>query len=305
MSSSKEYEKLAAKIYQELEPYAEVKHDDKIIGSSGVERQIDVAIRSNIAGHIILILVQAKDYNTAKVDINDVGVFLDVIRDVKAHKGVMICNFGFTEGAIKRAKESMCIDLCTLHDAQSKKWNQEFEIPVVWIERLPKLTISGLVYFHSGDSVPTKVDEWVLSNDEGKTRLLPFQTFKRVWNERKIPQTTGKTHSFQFEQKNVEILTAQKEWRPIKLSLSYFVEEKMWYKNFLPSESRGIIDYLTKETRISYLKIDDIPFSRDVSWKEIRSINLNQINSYVIITTEGSKVDNPTVTTDATFTKVD
>lgn len=76
------YQKLAAAIYAQLEPYAKVTHDDKIIGlETGNERQIDVSIRYKIAGHEILLIIQAKNY-IRRVDETKVGEFLSVIQDV-------------------------------------------------------------------------------------------------------------------------------------------------------------------------------------------------------------------------------
>src|SRR5262245_57358191 len=128
-----DYQKLAADIYRDLEAAAVVKHDDKIIGvESGIERQIDVSIRTSIAGHDILIIVQAKDHGRP-ADVNVVGEFQAVIDDVRAAKGVLICSAGFTEAAIQYAKNRN-IDLCTVHDAQKRKWAIDLRIPLLWVE---------------------------------------------------------------------------------------------------------------------------------------------------------------------------
>jgi hypothetical protein len=95
-----EYEELAARIYADLEPQARVKHNDMIKGQeSGIERQIDVSIRDTIAGHEILVIVQARK-RSRPADVNVVGEFASVIRDVRASKGVLICNAGFTSAAM-------------------------------------------------------------------------------------------------------------------------------------------------------------------------------------------------------------
>lgn len=45
------YEELIYQIYKELEPAADVRMNDKILGlESQKERQIDISIRSNVAG---------------------------------------------------------------------------------------------------------------------------------------------------------------------------------------------------------------------------------------------------------------
>ncbi|HEV3438995.1 MAG TPA: restriction endonuclease, partial [Gemmata sp.] len=129
MSDWLDYQKLVASIYRDMEGNAIVTHDDKIRGRhTGIERQIDVSIRTNIAGHSLLIIVQAKHRNRP-ADVNIVGEFKSVIEDVGAAKGVLICSKGFTSPALEYGR-TVGIDLCTAHDAQSRKWAIELKIPL-------------------------------------------------------------------------------------------------------------------------------------------------------------------------------
>src|SRR5262245_3629558 len=118
----RDFERLAARIYTELVPKgAQVLHNDHIRGHlSGIDRQIDVSIRVEMAGHVFLTVVQAKDFSAA-ADVNTVGEFATVVEDVRANKGVLICRSGFTEAAQSLAR-SKGIDLCNIHDAESQKW---------------------------------------------------------------------------------------------------------------------------------------------------------------------------------------
>jgi hypothetical protein len=128
-----DYQKLVADIYADLEPQAAVKHDDKLAGfESGIMRQIDVSIRTAIAGHEILVIVQAKELSRP-ADVNVVGEFQSVIRDVRAAKGVLICSGGYTGPALEYGRK-LSIDLCTAHDAQHRKWAVDLKIPLLWIE---------------------------------------------------------------------------------------------------------------------------------------------------------------------------
>ncbi|MFC1958940.1 hypothetical protein ACFLV6_03410, partial [Chloroflexota bacterium] len=57
------YEKLVAKVQQELAPDASIKHDDQIWGyDSKKNRQIDVSIRQQIGQYNLLIAMDCKDY---------------------------------------------------------------------------------------------------------------------------------------------------------------------------------------------------------------------------------------------------
>jgi hypothetical protein len=79
------------------------------------QQQIDVSIRTSVAGHEILIIVQAKDL-VRPADVNVVGEFQAVIRDVPAAKGVLTCSSGFTLPAVEYGR-NLNITLCTAYDA--------------------------------------------------------------------------------------------------------------------------------------------------------------------------------------------
>ena len=128
-----EYQELAASVYAALERNAVVKHDDKILGTkTKTLRQIDVSIRFSVAGHDVLIIVQAKDL-ARPADVNVVGEFASVIADVQASKGVLICSGGFTDAATTYAAAEN-IDLCSVHDAANPKWALDLRIPLLWVE---------------------------------------------------------------------------------------------------------------------------------------------------------------------------
>src|SRR5215831_1699502 len=92
----KRFEKLVARMYSTLSAEARVKYDDRIVGRmSGIERQIDVSLRTSVPGSDLLLIVQCRDYNRA-LDVNDVGEFISVVDDVGANKGVMVAQRGFT-----------------------------------------------------------------------------------------------------------------------------------------------------------------------------------------------------------------
>jgi hypothetical protein len=124
------YEQLAEKIYRRLEPDAVVKHNDFVFGhDSETNRQIDVSIRRRIGQRDVLVIVQARDRKKAP-DINAVGEFATVIRDVRADKGVMICRKPPGKSAKKLAKVHN-IELSSAFDVNDHKWSEDIAIPVV------------------------------------------------------------------------------------------------------------------------------------------------------------------------------
>lgn len=284
MSDWLEYEKLAKRIYTELQPNARVTHNDKIVGfETGQERQIDVSIRAVVAGHDLLIVVQTKDY-ARPVDVTAVGEFASVVKDVRASKGVLICNSGFTQGARDYAR-NIGIDLCSLHDAQSRNWSLDIKLPLLWIDLLPLLTIGMKCFLEVGDSIPHDPREWVLSADGGKTRLLFLETFVRKWNAGELDRRHGMLHTIEPAQKEVKLLVGKRRWQPVKsLLLQYVVNRKAWLGYFSPSECMGIRDLIKNEFTVSYLNIGDIPMKRDESWTLIED------PEKVVVTTKGTLV---------------
>ena len=82
----KRFEKLGARMLATLSPGAEVVYNDSIRGTlSETDRQIDVSIRSQASGSEHLAIVQCRDYK-GPLDVNAVGEFDSVIRDVGASK---------------------------------------------------------------------------------------------------------------------------------------------------------------------------------------------------------------------------
>src|ERR1035438_2870645 len=124
----KRFERVVHDIHSQFAPEgATVTMDDKIVGSeSGVERQIDVSIRVNIAGYDILIVIECKDQGRP-IDLTEMGSFTSLVKDVNANKGVMISSSGYTEAALNMAK-ARSIEIRTYVDTESTDWRSEVAI---------------------------------------------------------------------------------------------------------------------------------------------------------------------------------
>jgi hypothetical protein len=100
----RDYEVLITRHFQRLFPDASIKHDVKRPGLiSRVDRQIDMLIEGRVSGFDLTIIVDCK-YFGKKVDVKDVDEFLGYLHDLRASKGVLITNNGFTEAASNRAR---------------------------------------------------------------------------------------------------------------------------------------------------------------------------------------------------------
>jgi hypothetical protein len=120
----KDYEIYITRHFQKLFPEASIKHNVSRTGLiSGVQRQIDILIEQRVAGFNLKIIVDCK-YFSKKVDVKVVESFLSFLQDLKASKGVLITNKGYSQAAENRANydtqdiELRIIDFGDLEDFQ-------------------------------------------------------------------------------------------------------------------------------------------------------------------------------------------
>lgn len=132
LKAGAEYEQIVAGIHREFAGDAQVTENEFITGRlSGKPRQIDVAIRSTIAGHKLLVIVECKDYRRS-VGIDKVEELIGKVEDVGAATGVLVSNSGFSDDAVKRAEKDGRIQLATVIDVQNRKLRTYITIPCIY-----------------------------------------------------------------------------------------------------------------------------------------------------------------------------
>lgn len=99
----RDYEHYIHKQFRRLFPGAVIEHDVKRYGHlSETERQIDIYIKGALAGFDVDIAVDCK-YFSSNIDVKAVDSFVSMLRDIRANKGVMITNEGYSDAARNRA----------------------------------------------------------------------------------------------------------------------------------------------------------------------------------------------------------
>ncbi|NEU08381.1 restriction endonuclease [Flavihumibacter sp. R14] len=262
------YEELIHQIYKELEPVADVRMNDQILGlETQKQRQIDISIRSTIAGHEILMIVQAKNHKKP-ADIKIVGEFDSVIRDIRASKGILICSAGFTKTAKEYAKR-LKIDLYTAHDASKVNWQTEIQIPV--IKR--SLTVEVKIQHHYVVMKPGAMDHMHLPFPEDA-----FNIFMEKWQKDDIPKNEG-THYLELNREDIQL---NENLFPLKSGVSYTIKARHHFKFFVPTEYRGLRDYITEKFKPTFMAFNEpIPFLNDGTWKYLEApeeISLNTLH---------------------------
>ncbi len=224
LAKATDYEKVTARIYALLSPESTVVHNDKIHGrDSGKSRQIDVSIRSQIAGHEILVIVQCKDYKS-KVNVDRVGEFHSVIKDVGAHRGVLVTSVGFSDGAKSYAKNNG-IDLCHVHDAETLNWKRIIQVPVIVEKVVPSINVS----------FKTKLEKGMTFKDEAPFIISDvdvLESFSGKWNTNKFDVTLD---SFKFDLEVAELFFRDIHNNPVpimELDLNIRLSRQLFWAYF-------------------------------------------------------------------------
>ncbi|HRE59205.1 MAG TPA: restriction endonuclease [Candidatus Kapabacteria bacterium] len=99
----KEYENIIFEYFVKRYPNYEVSKNASIIGRySKVPRQIDILIEGYVAGIRIRIIIDGK-YFSENIDVKDVEMFLGMLNDCEANKGLLITQQGYSKASLNRA----------------------------------------------------------------------------------------------------------------------------------------------------------------------------------------------------------
>ncbi len=129
----KEYEREIHAEFRMLFPEAQVLRNQKLEGKSGARRQIDVLIRDRAAGRTVNIVVDGKYFNR-KVNVGVVESFAGLVRDVRADRGILVTNVGYTSGALKRAqseRQGIELDILTTDPINLWMFQSKWGFPYV------------------------------------------------------------------------------------------------------------------------------------------------------------------------------
>lgn len=92
----------------------------KLIGCiSGVERQIDLLIDARLQEEISRRVIVDAKFRGRKIDVKDVESFEGMMKDCRAHRGILVCSNGYTPAALRRAQELITIKLVTPKELES------------------------------------------------------------------------------------------------------------------------------------------------------------------------------------------
>jgi len=141
----------------------------------------------------------------------------------------------------------------------------------------------------AGDSISKDPTHWILSQDNGKTKLDIIGTFIKKWNAREIPRDPGRIHNILPFNENIKMLVGSKKWRPVdEFKISYVVERNVFRKDVETEEFTGLRNYMTGDLEVGKLGIKLPPLNPKDGWVAInQSIEDLILKENLIITLEG------------------
>jgi len=265
-SKWKLFEQTVKQIYELLDKNAVIKLDDKILGKdSEVLRQIDVSIRSKVATHDILLIIECKDHNR-KTTITDIEALKEKMNDVNADKAILISKKGFSKSAHKKALRSG-IDLCLIHDAESRDWKLDLKIPIIWEECIPRIIINFTASLEKGDKITDKLVYEQLFKE------IISSDFNHKW-ENNLLSSDNRIHNYELSNPPDFIVTENNIKRNIiELTVQYNIERNVFlgYIDDLPS-SKGIKNLSKNEINLCF-RIDDV-----INFKTDNFVRFNSVD---------------------------
>jgi len=239
------YEELVASIQKTLTQKAIVTHSDTITGKSGETRKIDVSIRYNLGQFKMLVVIDCKDWSKP-VDIGEVGAFADLLEDVSANKGAIVCNAGFTKGAKRRATEKG-IDLLMAVDAENMDWPVYISMPTLCDFRHIKNCGFGVSSSAPGPfEMPAIHPAYIpLYTKDGKLIDIVMNLLRKAWNERRLNSEPGDYEGVKFIEEVVYIKVDKTIYGPVDITANISVGQKLFFGQVPIKKAQGFKNALT------------------------------------------------------------
>jgi hypothetical protein len=272
------FEKLVAKVQQELAPNAVVTHDDRIKGHISRElRQIDITVKQKVGQYNILIAIDCKDYKTP-VDVGEVEAFKSKVKDIHANKGVMVAANGFT-GTAKRIGEEAALNLYRLIDTEAHDWKTYVSIPVICDFR--RMQFQFLIPQFLASLDPKEI---VLYNSNHHRLGATATLLLTRWNSGELPSELG-------EHKNIPVskvpTTILHEGRFLEVNIlaNIMVKRRLFFGELPLTQVRGFADeynghLLTRGFTTDWLNAAEV--ERD--WRRLESLDEIAIEPVITLT---------------------
>lgn len=246
MKDSIALEKLVTRIQSRLAPNSKVEHNVDLPTLDGKRtRQIDVLVTDQIGQYEFKIVIDCKDH-AKNLDVREVGTFHDLVQDVGAHRGVLVCPKGFTSGALDRAKQ-LKIDLYSPVDTDPHKWQVSATAPCIVDYRAASIAIRFSVNSPHPWVIPYDMGDGEYFDETETLRPPLIETMFSNWFEGKYPTEAG-IHNNQPIYDGTTLMRVNPESElimPIDLTASVHVEQRYYFGHAKIEKISGFLDHQT------------------------------------------------------------
>jgi len=272
------FEKLVAKVQQELAPNAVVTHDDHIRGHDSEElRQIDITVKQNIGQYKILIAIDCKDYKVP-VDVKDIEEFIGLVKDIRANKCVMVAANGFTDTA-KRVGAKAGFNLYSLIDTEAHEWQTYVSIPVICDFRRIQFQFMIPEFLASVD--PRKIILYDSNHNLlGTTKSLLLTR----WNSGKLPSELGEHDNIPVS-KVPTTVSYGGQFLEVNILANIIVKCRLFFGELPLIQVRGFADeydsrLITRGFITDWLNVAEV----EREWRQLSSLDEIAIKPLFILT---------------------
>jgi hypothetical protein len=235
-------EELVASIQKQLAPDAIVEHNVYVKGQiTGVDRQVDILVTQMIGQYKFTIAIDCKD-TKRPVDTKGVGEFSELVRDIQANKGVLVCPAGFSKPALKTAK-SYQLELYRPVDTGNHKWKIRASVPAICDVRSAALSIAVEYSAPLPFTANKHIAHWDVFDSEGKSLGTPIAAATTKWNAGKLPLEPG-DHSkcVIFGECKTFVDNGYGTRVPVNLYIDYQVQKRIYFGEIPIKKVSGFLD---------------------------------------------------------------
>ncbi len=213
------------------------------------------------------------DWAIKKETCDDVGSFSDLVEDIGANKGAIVCNAGFRSGALKRAEEKG-IDLLRAADAESKDWPVYMAIPTLFDFRY--IEYYGYGVHHSALTpfiIPATDPRYLeIYNKDGELIDIITNLMIKARNDKKFPYEPGEYRDLKFIEEEAYFKVDDNLYGPAEITASIIVGNKLFFgevpleqgKGFQNVVTGGFITHSIKTTIIDVVEVEK-------KWRRLKS----------------------------------
>lgn len=157
----KEYENKVLEYFTAKHPNHKIGRNIKLKGRlSKTPREIDILLSTVVFGCSLEIAIECKNWNT-KLDVADIGAFIDKLHDVGISKGIIISKKGYSEAAYNRARTEVNVQLQVLD-----------------FENIPKIHgFWGYTYRGNLGALLSAPNGWIINNDVPENMRIDMLCF--------------------------------------------------------------------------------------------------------------------------------